>query len=155
MNKGAPSARAFALVAAVVVVAAYAGLARCLPQPQRPEVAQATPGATAGGECDEPGHGPTGHVCGLDAKAMLTQFQAAITERGRVHTTEPLPAGLGLRVRSEWNLGVAAGTPDLEALARAHGAELLRSLPTLDLNPEGARLETSMSLLAEQDRIVP
>ncbi|MCA8923043.1 MAG: S8 family serine peptidase [Planctomycetes bacterium] len=149
MNKGAPSARAFALVAAVVVVAAYAGLARYLPQPQRLEVAQATPGATAGGECDEPGHGPTGHVCGLDAKAMLTQFQAAITERGRVHTTEPLPAGLGLRVRSEWNLGVAAGTPDLEALARAHGAELLRSLPTLDQALVRASAEAAEALRAD------
>ncbi|MEZ6188047.1 MAG: S8 family serine peptidase [Planctomycetota bacterium] len=129
MSKGASSTRALALGACAVVLA-FGGLSRWLPDPAAP--AAETVAVAVADEACEHDHAPTGHVCGLDAKALLTQFQAAITERGRVHETEALGAdGVGgLRVRSEWNLGWTEGA-ELGAILAGQEVELVRSLPGL------------------------
>ena len=149
MIEGAHRTRAFALVATIVVVFAYLGLARLLPEPVAREVATVAPAASEP-EADEHDHGKPGHDCGLEAKALLTQFQAAITERGRVHTTEPVAAGGvgGLRVTAEWNVGLTAGA-EVSALLAEHGAELLRDLPLLDLALVRASDEAAEALRAD------
>lgn len=82
-------------------------------------------------------HELPGHVCGLDAKKMLQRFQEAIAERGAVHVTYDYREGGGvLAVRGQINVGIAPEALKdgaLDALARRHGAQVVRSIPGMDL----------------------
>ena len=75
-----------------------------------------------------------GHVCGLDAKAMLARFQSAVEEKRAIHPTVPCKVGgvETLAVARQVNLGLeppAFQADSLEALLARHGLQLVRALP--------------------------
>ncbi len=119
-------------VAAIAVAAfTFVGLASLLPEP--PASGQAVAPATAacdGTDCADSG---SGHgSCGLASKAMLSRFQAAISERGAVHSTYSTDGTLA--VSGQLNLGLSAAAFEqgvLEDLLDRHGLTLVRALPRL------------------------
>ena len=125
------------------VVGGYAAIVTLAPGPVAAPLSTAAALASAQvceqGHADHPGHeGPVGHVCGLDAKAMLARFQAAVQDKRRVHATVPLSVGgvETLAIARQVNLGLEPALfqgQALDALAARHGLTLVRTLPEMGL----------------------
>jgi len=139
------SRRLVALGTAACAALAYAIIAHHLPEPTAPAPAPArtTAGATAADADADPAAdvpvaahedhaGAHGEACGLDAKAMLARFQAAVQERGAVHATalyDPSRGGAGaLTIADQVVVGLEADLDlaAIEALAGRAGLRVVR-----------------------------
>ena len=114
------------------VLVAYALIAPRLGEPAPAPAAPATVAAAVQPEA----HDAPGHDCGLDAKAMLARFEAAIEKKRAIHPTVTCTVGgvPALAVAGQINAGLTPeGLANASELASRHGLEVLRLLPALGL----------------------
>lgn len=135
MGNTRPRSRWCRLALGAALGLGYLGLAALLDATPVPPSGTTAPAAThdhahAKGEAETPGH-----VCGLEAKAMLEQFQAAIAgTRGAVHPTTAWGDQGLLAVRDQLVVGLTPeGFAGLDALAAARGLRVVRALPSVGI----------------------